>query len=238
MWHGLGFATKTVVRERFKCFEGKLSRAIMQGATKRLCFSCSPACWALAEDAATRPLQHFSTHLQACTSCSPPPCCMWFNPYWWAVKTEAHSSAARKKVPPATCTLASSCYPLWQPPWPFSAQWVTTFHMKIQAWSWKLPPFNLTLHTLVAACCQNLLCRPSHVPTGHYIPSKFSLYPFRETRGEYITTAICTVNWLFGVWTDCNILKHSWIIFSFLQQLILGLYPDSLSAVHLLSHAC
>lgn len=53
MWHGLGFATKTVIQERFKCFEGKLSRAIMKGATKRLCFSCSPACWALAEDAAT-----------------------------------------------------------------------------------------------------------------------------------------------------------------------------------------
>lgn len=53
MWQGLGFATKTVVQERFKYLEEKLSRAIMQGATKRLCFSCSPGCWPLAEDAAT-----------------------------------------------------------------------------------------------------------------------------------------------------------------------------------------
>uniref|UniRef100_A0A8C5X092 Uncharacterized protein n=1 Tax=Malurus cyaneus samueli TaxID=2593467 RepID=A0A8C5X092_9PASS len=70
-----------------------------------------------------RPLHHLSMHLQACTSCSPPPCCrLLFRFHSWAVKTEACSSAACKKALPATCTLASSYFLLWQPPWSFSAQ--------------------------------------------------------------------------------------------------------------------
>lgn len=114
IWQGLGFATKTVVQERFKYFEGKFSRAIMQGSTRSLCFCCRirvfGSGWGWSHRA--RPLLHFSTHFQVNTSYSQPPSCIWFNPYWWAVKTEACSSAACKKLPPATCTLASSCSPL------------------------------------------------------------------------------------------------------------------------------
>lgn len=64
----------------------------MQGATKRL-FQLQP--WVLGSGwGCCHRAWSLLIHLQAYTSYSPPPCCMWFNPYWCAVKTEASSSAA------------------------------------------------------------------------------------------------------------------------------------------------
>lgn len=129
------------------------------------------------------------------------------NPHWWAVKTEAFSSAACKKVSPAICTLASSCSPLWQPPWLFSATVSDYFSYEISSLVLEAP--TIQPHP-PHSCCSMLPELPlqTYVPTGLCIPSKFSLYPSREARQEYITTAIFTVQWLFGVWTDCNILKR------------------------------